>query len=81
MRPHSARRLTGKALTADTMSDLDEQKPSRRLWIFAALTAVALHVGGAALAIAHLQTDEGDEPWAHRRSRSASIWLPRARKR
>src|SRR6266705_3513357 len=44
------------------MSDLDlEQKPSRRLWILAALVALALHLGGAALAIAHLQTDDGDD--------------------
>jgi TonB family protein len=44
------------------MSDLDlEQKPSRRLWILAAVAAVALHLGGVALAIAHLRTDDGDE--------------------
>ena len=45
--------------TAD--ADRLEQKPSRRLWIFAAVIALALHVGGAALAIAHLQTDEADD--------------------
>lgn len=39
------------------MTGLDEQKPSRRLWIFAAVTALVLHVGGAALAIAHLQPE------------------------
>ena len=38
-----------------------ERQPSRRLWIFAALGALALHLGGAALAIAHLQTDGFDE--------------------
>lgn len=43
------------------MSDLDEQKPSRRLWIFAAVIALALHIGGAALAIAHLQAEEVDD--------------------
>jgi protein TonB len=44
------------------MSDLDlEHKPSRRLWILAALAALALHLGGAALAIAHLRTDDGDD--------------------
>jgi TonB family protein len=39
------------------VTGLDEQKPSRRLWIAAAVIALALHVGGAALAIAHLQTE------------------------
>jgi periplasmic protein TonB len=44
------------------MTDFDtEQKPSRRLWIFAALGAVVLHVGGAALAVAHLRTVEPDD--------------------
>jgi protein TonB len=42
------------------MSEL-EQKPSRRLWIFAAVTALALHLGGVALAIAHLRTDDGGD--------------------
>jgi TonB family protein len=43
------------------MSDLDiEQKPSRRLWFFAGVTALALHVG-AALALFHLQADEPDD--------------------
>jgi protein TonB len=44
------------------MRDLDsEQGPSRRLWFLAALGALALHVGGVALAIAHLRTDDLDE--------------------
>jgi periplasmic protein TonB len=44
------------------MSELElEQKPSRRLWILAAVAALALHLGGAALAIAHLQTDDGGD--------------------
>lgn len=44
------------------MSDLDEKKPSRRLWAFAMVGALALHLGGAALAITHLQGDDPDEP-------------------
>jgi protein TonB len=43
------------------LTGLDEQKPSRRLWISAAVIALALHVGGAALAIVHLQTEEADD--------------------
>jgi TonB family protein len=38
-----------------------EQKHSRRLWIFAGLTALALHLGGVALAVAHLRDDDVDE--------------------
>lgn len=44
------------------MPDLDtEPRPSRRLWIFAALGALVLHVGGAALAVAHLRNVESDD--------------------
>jgi periplasmic protein TonB len=43
------------------MSDLDEHKPSRRLWIFAGIAALALHLGGAALAVANLQNDDLDD--------------------
>src|ERR1700687_4966421 len=44
------------------MSDLDtEQRPSRRLWILAGLAALALHVGGGALAVAHLRADDPDD--------------------
>jgi periplasmic protein TonB len=44
------------------MPDLDtEQRPSRRLWIIAGVTALALHVGGGALALAHLRAEEPDE--------------------
>ena len=44
------------------MSNLDtEQKPSRRLWILAAVGALALHIGGGALAVAHLRADDLDE--------------------
>ena len=43
-------------------SDLvTEQKPSRRLWILAAVGALALHVGGGALALAHLRADDLDD--------------------
>ena len=38
-----------------------EQKPSRRLWILAAVGALALPIGGVALAIAHLRTDDVDD--------------------
>lgn len=44
------------------MSDLgSEQRPSRRLWIIAGLCALTLHLGGAALAVAHLQSSEPDD--------------------
>src|SRR5664279_1700260 len=44
------------------MSDLNtEQKPSRRLWLLAAVAALALHLGGVALAVAHLQNDDSDD--------------------
>ena len=37
-----------------------EQRSSRRLWVFAAVGALVLHLGGVAIALAHLQTsDEG----------------------
>lgn len=44
------------------MSDPDsEQRPSRLLWILAGLCALALHLGGAALAVAHLRSVEPDD--------------------
>lgn len=44
------------------MPDFDaEPRTSRRLWVSAALGALALHVGGAALAVAHLRTVEPDD--------------------
>jgi len=44
------------------MSGLErEPQPSRRLWMLAALGALALHIGGAALAVAHLQTREEED--------------------
>ncbi|KJC51150.1 energy transducer TonB [Bradyrhizobium sp. LTSP885] len=42
------------------MSDL-EQKPSRMLWVSAAVVALALHLGGAALALTSLQAEEPDD--------------------
>ncbi|MGC1558803.1 MAG: energy transducer TonB [Bradyrhizobium sp.] len=44
------------------MPQLDtEPGPSRRLWVCAALGALALHIGGAALAVAHLRNVEPDD--------------------
>lgn len=44
------------------MSDLNsEPKPSRRLWIFAAVAALVLHAGGVALAVTHLHNDDPDD--------------------
>jgi protein TonB len=44
------------------MSKFDtEPRPSLPLWMIAAVGAVVLHVGGAALAVAHLRTDEPDD--------------------
>ncbi len=44
------------------MTDLDaRQKTSRRLWIIAALSALALHLAGAALALANLKSDEAND--------------------
>ena len=43
---------------ADT---LDEQRPPWRLWIIAAVVALALHAGCAALAVTQLRSDDGGE--------------------
>jgi protein TonB len=44
------------------MSDLgDEQGSSLRLWLFAGLGALVLHVGGVALALAHLENADLDD--------------------
>jgi protein TonB len=51
-----------KACGSFEMANLDtEQKPSRRLWIWAAVAALVLHVGGGALAVAHLKGSDNDE--------------------
>src|ERR1700724_2656359 len=42
------------------MSELvQEQRPPWRLWTIAAIAAASLHVAGAALALAHLNPDDG----------------------
>jgi TonB family protein len=38
-----------------------EAESSRSLWTVAAIAALALHLGGAALALANLRTDDGDD--------------------
>ena len=43
------------------MSDLESHTPSRRLWMSAAIVALALHVGGIAFAVARMQTDEDSD--------------------
>jgi protein TonB len=40
------------------VSDTNEVRPSLRIWIFAAVVALVLHVAGAALAIVQLRADE-----------------------
>jgi TonB family protein len=39
----------------------DERGPSRRLWFTAGVVALALHLGGAALAVGHLKSDGDDD--------------------
>jgi TonB family protein len=43
------------------MSDHDAGKPSKRLWLIAALCAVTLHVGGIAAAVYDVNNDESDD--------------------
>lgn len=44
------------------MSDIElGQKPSRRLWVIAALIALAIHAGCVAFAIARMPSDESDD--------------------
>ena len=40
------------------VAETNEQKSSLRLWILAAFVALALHIGGATLAIVNLQADD-----------------------
>src|SRR5262249_1337336 len=55
-------RLRRRRNPEQIMSDIDlEQKPSRRLWLFAGVAAVGLHLGGAALAVAHLKDLDDDD--------------------
>ena len=65
MRMELLRRLqlqNPRACGSPDMSNLGiDQKPSRPLWIWAAVAAVVLHLGCGALALAHLQGDIGDE--------------------
>jgi protein TonB len=44
------------------MPDLEtDQKPSQRVWVFAAVIALVLHVGGGALAVARMQNPDIEE--------------------
>jgi TonB family protein len=44
------------------MSELgQEQRPPWRLWTIAAIAAVSLHLAGAAIALAHLNSDDGGD--------------------
>ena len=43
------------------MSDLEPHTPSRRLWMSAAIVALAIHAGGIALAVAKMQADEDSD--------------------
>jgi periplasmic protein TonB len=43
------------------MSELDTRKPSRRLWLMAALCALLLHVGGIAAAVMQMETEDSDD--------------------
>ena len=53
--------LERKRQGLDVMTHIaDQQRPPWRLWTIAAAAAVALHVGGAALAFAHLKADDSE---------------------
>src|ERR1700761_6978545 len=56
------RRLRPQREGHDAMSEfVQEQRPPWRLWTMAALAAVSLHAAGAALALAHLNPDDGSD--------------------
>jgi protein TonB len=40
-------------------SDL-AQKPSRRIWVMGSIVATAIHLGGAVLAMTHMQSEDAD---------------------
>jgi TonB family protein len=49
-------------MSSIAISGLDvDHKPSARLWAFAAVAAVAIHLGGAVVAITHLKGDDSDD--------------------
>ena len=53
--------MNGARMDHSAMSDLEtEHKPSMRLWGLAVLGALAIHLGGAALAVGYLQTDNSE---------------------
>lgn len=43
------------------MSDLDSDRPSRRLWVSAAIVALAIHAGGVALAVTRMTSEDDAE--------------------
>jgi protein TonB len=53
--------MDGARMDDGAMSDLEtEHEPSKRRWVLAALAALVIHVGGAALAVAHLPADDSE---------------------
>jgi periplasmic protein TonB len=48
-------------VVSDFDFDIDERPPSRRLWVLAGMVALSLHLGGAALAIVHLASNQDDD--------------------
>src|SRR5579872_2766074 len=61
-RGNTVANVKSTAPEAADMTDLDTRfNFPRKLWIFAGLAALVLHVGGAALALAHLKPDIDDD--------------------